>query len=327
MKKRMLKIICFFTILSFITTSFSTTCNAEITNNEDKPTVKVAFIWQKWDILDILLSKFYMKIYEEHLKKGETKYNVSFEIFELWDDLDAGDVQSGILIYNDIDVVVGPGGFGTWNCPSAYRAKIKEFVDLGGSFYGICGDSSFGTLGFKNLPTEYRYLLKRHMGFDDFTPMLGLVNVYMDVSSLNHFFKHPLLFNKFTIFRMLLAIGISRGLIQVEPNILSIQQQYIGQEMTVQMGSPPLIDGPTLNRLFMPKVYTVATFEKTARPYNNSIIGDMAVVAARYKLSRVVLSTPHPELAYESEESGDFFVRNILWCAKQLPFYIEYTVD
>lgn len=319
LKKRMLKIICLIAILSLIIPSFTTICNAEIFTNQSKPTIKVAFIWQKWDILDNVFSKIYMRIYERHLNKGEKKYNVTFEIFEFWDNLESGDVQNGTLISEEIDIVVGPGGFGTWNCSSNYRAKIKEFIEGGGGFYGICGDSSLGTLGFKNLPEGYRDMLKANLGYDDFTPMLGLVNVYMDASFLDQIFKNPERFNKLSTIKTLLVIALSRGTIKVRRNILPVQKEHFGKNIRVQMGSPPLINGPLINRLFMSRVYTIAVFKNPAKPYNYKIIGEKAVVAARYKDSRIILSTPHPELAFLNAKSGDFFTRNVLWCAKQLP--------
>lgn len=319
LNKKILKIICLITILTLILPSIITTCKAEILTNQSKPTIKVAFIWQKWDILDNILSKIYMKIYERHLNKGEKKYNVTFEIYEFWDNSTSGNVQNGSLMTEEIDIVVGPGGFGTWNCSSNYTAKLKQFIEAGGGFYGICGDSSLGTLGFKNLPEGYKDMLKANLGYDDFTPMLGLVNVYMDASFLDQIFKNPEDFNKLSTIKTLIVVALSRGTIKVRRNILSVQKENFGKNIRVQMGSPPLVNGPIINRLFMSRVYTLAVFKKPAKPYNYKIVGEKAVVAAKYNDSRIILSTPHPELAFLSAKSGDFFTRNILWCAKQLP--------
>jgi hypothetical protein len=318
MKKRILKIICLIAILSLIIPSLSTTSNAEILTSQTKPTIKVAFTWQKWDILDNSLSKIYMKIYEKHLNKGEKKYNVTFEIYEYWDNLESGDIQNGKLESQGIDILVGPGGFGAWNCPSNYRAKIKQFIEAGGGFYGICGDSTLGTLGFKNLPEGYKEMLNASFGYDDFTPMLGLVNVYMDASFLDQLFKNPERFNKLVMIKIILLVGLSRGTIKVRRNLLTVQKEHFGKNIRVQMGSPPLVNGPLINRLIMSRVYTIAVFKNPAKPYNYKIIGEKAVVAAKYKDSRIILSTPHPELAFANKKSGDFFTRNILWCAKQL---------
>jgi hypothetical protein len=140
----------------------------------------------------------------------------------------------------------------------------------------------------------------------------------MDASSLDELFKNPFLFNKFTIFKTLFIMGISRGSIIVEASSLPIQEEYFGEEIKVIMGSPHLVDGPWINRLFMGEVHTIASFKVPTKPYDGSIIGEKAVVAANYKNSRIVLSTPHPELVFANRKSGDFFVRNILWCAKNL---------
>ncbi len=88
-----------------------------------RPTIKVAFIWQKWDPLD-LSAKMGMKIYKRILKKTELKYNVNFKIYEFWDSWRRGDVQNGKLRRLGIDVVVGPGGIGGWHCPEKYRTEI-----------------------------------------------------------------------------------------------------------------------------------------------------------------------------------------------------------
>lgn len=53
-----------------------------------------------------------MDIYKRILRRAGHQYDVDFEVYEFWDRWRGGDVQQGKLRKLDIDVVVGPGGFG-----------------------------------------------------------------------------------------------------------------------------------------------------------------------------------------------------------------------
>ncbi|MDG6229676.1 MAG: hypothetical protein QCH96_06895, partial [Candidatus Thermoplasmatota archaeon] len=61
-----------------------------------KRTIRVAFIWQRWDILDIP-AKIGMIIYKRILRAAEKEYDVTFKVYEFWDRWRGGDVQSGKL--------------------------------------------------------------------------------------------------------------------------------------------------------------------------------------------------------------------------------------
>ena len=284
-------------------------------------TIKIAFLRQKWDLLDDLTikNKISMKIYRHILSEAENKYNIRFKIYELWDDWNNGDVQSGRLRKLGIDVIVMPGGFGSWDTPKKYRREIKNFVRRGGGFYGICGDSTFGSLGAIDLPSGYRFPLKRITGSWSFTPMLGLANVYTDASTFRHILKHPLFFNRLEMFRMVKCLPFSRAAIKIKYSMLDIQQPYEGKRIRVMLGNAPLVEGPLLFRLFKPKVYTIAVFVGTDKPYDKSIEGKKAIIATHYGRGNVVLSVVHPELTIGNDKAHDIFVRNLLWAAKALP--------
>ncbi|RLF41660.1 MAG: hypothetical protein DRN12_02640, partial [Thermoplasmata archaeon] len=222
------------------------------TGFHSRKTIKVAFLRQKWDILDALPIKdiIIMKIYRHILKEAEDRYNVRFKIYELWDSWNSGDVQSGKLRKLGIDTIVMPGGFGSWDTPKRYRLEIKNFVRRGGGFYGICGDSTFGSLGVVNLPSGYRFPLKRITGSWSFTPMLGLANVYTDATPLSHILKHPLFFTKLEVFKSIKCLPFSRAAIKIKHSKLDIQQPYEGKYIRVMLGNAPLVDGPLLFRLF-----------------------------------------------------------------------------
>lgn len=285
---------------------------------EKKPIIKVAVIFQRWDILDIP-APIFMAIYRHHLNTAESEYNVTFRLYTFWDSWKRGDVQRGLLRKYDIDVVIAPGGFGGWNTPREYREEILRFVRSGGGFYGICGDSTFGSLGPINLPNRYEYLLRKVLGYRDFTPMLGLANVYTDASVFNDLFKHPLFYGRGDMLRTLLGLSFSRSFIYILPSDLPILEPYYRDRVRVMLGNAPLVSGSRLRGLFMPKVDDIAVFKGSDRPYDRSIVGKKAIVATRYWKGRVILSAPHPELTVENTKAHDIFVRNVLWLAKELP--------
>ena len=293
---------------------------------ERKEVVRVAFIWQRWDILDIP-AKLGMAIYRNILKQAENEYNVKFEIYEFWDRWRGGDVQDGKLEKFNIDVVVGPGGFGGWNSPQKYRTELRKFVRNGGGFYGICGDSTFGSLGVVNLPSGYKLPLKRVTGSMKLTPMLGLANVYTDAGAFDHLIQYPLWLKNRDVIQYVGQLPISRAPIKVESSLLFIQEPYSGDRIRVMLGNAPLVDGPILFRLFMPKVYTLAVFKGSDEPYDETLKGEKAIVATWYGKGRVILSVPHPELTIGNEKAHDLFVRNLLWTAKALPLKEKITTS
>jgi len=286
--------------------------------SDDEKTVKVAFIWQRWDILD-LPARIMMMMYKRILRQAEKEYDVNIQIFEFWDRWRGGDVQSGKLEKYDIDVVVGPGGVGGWNSPRAYRIELKRFVRNGGGFYGICGDSTFGSLGVINLPTGYKKPLKKAIGERSFTPMLGLANVYTDASAFDDILKYPFWFKRADMVKLVGQLPISRAPIKIQSADLPIQDPYSRSRVRVMMGNAPLVDGPFVLRLFMPKVHDIAVFRGSDNPYDDTIKGKKAIVATHYGRGRVVLSVPHPELTVGNSKAHDLFVRNLLWCSKSLP--------
>ena len=286
---------------------------------ERKPVVKVAIIRQYWDPLDVLFTaKISTLIHVLCLKKAEIRYNVRFRIFEFWDNWLIGDVQSGLLQLGDIDVIIAPGGVGGWYTPLPYRFQIKQFVRSGGGFYGICGDSTFGSLGVKGMKWQYKPLISRLLGYEDLSPMLRLVDVYTDASAFLDVIKFPLFFNRVSALNRLSQLPESRAEIYFEKNTLPIQKPYMGKTLIGMLGNAPMVDGPVLFDVFMPKVYTVATIKTAASPYGERIIGKKAIVASTYGKGRVVLSCIHSELTLGSKQMQDVYVRNVLWLAKQL---------
>jgi len=84
------------------------------------------------------------------------------------------------------------------------------------------------------------------------------------------------------------------------------------------MGNAPLIDGPTINKLFMSRVFTIAVYLGEDPPYDESIRGKKAIIGSNYGLGRVILSSPHPELTIGNYKAHEIYVRNIIWLANDL---------
>jgi len=306
----------FCTSLFLIPTILPST-EARFFKKEEEP-VNVAFIWQRWDVLDIP-AKIMMLMYKRIFNQAEKEYGVTIKVYEFWDRWRGGDVQSGKLEKYDIDVVVGPGGIGGWNSPRSYRSELKKFVRKGGGFYGICGDSTFGSLGVVNLPKGYKRPLRKATGERTFTPMLGLANVYTDASAFDHILAYPFWFSKADMIKLVGQLPISRAPIKIEATMLPIQDPHTRERVRVMLGNAPLIDGPILLRFFMPKVHDIAVFKGSDNPYDSSIKDKKAIIATHYGRGRVILSVPHPELTVGNSKAHDLFVRNLLWCAKSLP--------
>lgn len=286
---------------------------------ERKPVIRVAIIRQTWDFFDssptARLSTF---VHTQTLKKGADRYGYKVKIFHFWDSWNHGDVQSGKLQWKRIDVVIAPGGVGGWYTPYKYRHELRQFVRRGGGFYGICGDSTFGSLGVKNMNMRYNDLITRMLDYSELSPMLGLVNVYTDASVLKSIIRNPRFFTMLDMIQFLSRLPISRGRIHFHRTLTPIQQPYMGSSVRMMLGNAPLVSGPVSNNIFMPKVITLATFARPDEPYDRDIKYTKAIVASTYGRGRVILSPLHAEFTIGNRKAHDVYVRNVLWLAKEL---------
>lgn len=288
---------------------------------ERNTVIRVAIIRQDWDFLDKSpTSKLSTFIHTHYLKKEAKRYGYNVKIFEFWDSWNHGDVQSGKLRWKQIDVVIAPGGVGGWFTPFRYRYELRKFVRRGGGFYGICGDSTFGSLGVKHLNVRYNSLINRLLGYTELSPMLGLVNVYTDASALRSIIRNPKYFSTLDMIQFLSKLPISRARVYFHKTIPAIQEPYMGSSMRMMLGNAPLVAGPASNQLFMPRVITLASFRRPDEPYDNDIRYTKAIVASTYGFGRVVLSPIHAEFTVGNHKAHDIYIRNVLWLAKELPF-------
>ncbi len=313
-KKRAYDVMAMFIILLFILSSVSPVISGAILR---KRTINVAIIRQRWDILDTTIGdKISTPDHKRCLRDAESRYGVKFKIYEFWDDWNGGNVQDGLLEKLHIDVIIAPGGFGGLYTPKKYREEIKNFVKSGGGFYGICGDSTFGSLGLKNFPKRDDYVIDNLLGFNKFTPMLGLANVYTDASVFVDIIGRPTHFTRFDMTRALIQLAFSRAPIYLMPTDPPIQKPHFGKTVRVMLGNAPLING---NKFFMPKVIEIAILKGSDKPYDRSIEGKMAIIATTYGKGRVVLSVVHPEHTFANKNAHDIYERNVLWLARALP--------
>lgn len=284
-----------------------------------KPVIRVAIIRQKWDFLDQSpTSRLSTRVHTHYLKKEAERYGYDIKVFEYWDSWYHGDVQSGKLRFRNIDIVIAPGGVGGWYTPFRYRHELRKFVRRGGGFYGICGDSTFGSLGVKNMNVQYNSLITRLLGYNELSPMLGLANVYTDASALQSIIRNPKYFSTLNMIQFLSRLPISRGRIHFHRTIPAIQEPYMGSSVRMMLGNAPLVSGPVSNNLFMPKVVTIASFARPDEPYDRDIKYTKAIVATTYGFGRVVLSPLHAEFTIGNAKAHDVYIRNVLWLAGEL---------
>ena len=284
-----------------------------------KPVIRVAIIRQNWDFFDKSpTAKISTSIHTNILKDEAKRYGFRVKVFDFWDSWDHGDVQSGKLRWKLIDVVIAPGGVGGWYTPFKYRHELRKFVRRGGGFYGICGDSTFGSLGVKNMNVQYNSLITRVLGYSELSPMLGLANVYTDASALKSIIRNPRFFNTLNMIQFLTRLPISRGRVHFHRTIPAIQKPYMGSSIRMMLGNAPLVSGPVSNNLFMSKVITIASFIKPDEPYDRDIKYSKAIIASTYGLGRVVLSPLHAEFTVGNGKAHDIYFRNVLWLAGKI---------
>lgn len=279
------------------------------------PIIRVAIIRQEWDMLDKgIIARIHTILIRNCFRMAEKRYDVEFNVFEFWDDWDQGQVQRGALRWRNIDVIVAPGGVGGWHTPHQYRRNIRKFVRRGGGFYGICGDSTFGSLGVKNLDLIHHRAICNVLGFETLSPMLKLANVYTDASSIEYIIKNPILSPKFEMMQFLSKLPFSRGVIHCNRLVSSsIQEPYEGKNVRVMLGNAPLVEGSSLRKLTMPKVKTISYFGRADDPYKKSINHKKAIISTTFGFGRVILSPVHAEATIGNRQAQDLFVRNVIW--------------
>lgn len=186
----------------------------------------------------------------------------------------AADIQAGAL--NNLDVIVFPGGSGHKQAEAigeSGRRLVRNFVNRGGGYVGICGGAFLAT--------------------ENYDWSLGLVNA-----------------KTMTGERMLPGLGIVH--MAARPEAI-VQIELTSPGKTIFSHSQGLLDvqfsgGPILSparRDDLPDYLTLAVFRTEVLDnelQRNTMIGTPAVIASRFGNGRVMLFSPHPEMTKGLEE-------------------------
>ena len=306
-------------VLQPTVSSVSTTSNGFFT----KKHIKVAFIMQKWDYMDKLIRVFVIPFYHLRFREIEKKFNVKCDICFLWDSWRGGDVQSGKLRKLNVDVAIGPGGVGAWHTPPRYRMELRRFIQRGGGFYGICGDSYLGTVGTTDIPVRYQRVLKKLFGYRHVTSPLRMVNVRSDPSIFLEEFKPVYTHNNFYVLLFIIRLYLSTCDVYIQDEELPFANSLRGETVKIMPGCAPLVEGLPFYDLFLPGFQVIGTFVDSRSPYDPTLLtGKYAIVASEYGEGRVILSPVHPEVSAGRAGVHTVFDEGLLWLA-QLDEYLE----
>lgn len=278
-------------------------------------TINIALLLQKWDYMDFLILGFVVPFYLIRMAQIQIIYKieVNFKIF--WDDFNGGDVQSGMLESDNIDIAIGPGGVGSFYTPKLYREKIKTFIEKGGGFFGICGDSYLGSDGYINPPDYIEELFLKLFKFPEITPPMNLIPVTCDLVIFSEIFQNENTQNNIYVLLMLIGLIFSNSQIQISDTPLPFGESYRGKTINIETGGCPFL----LNKSHKSGNYTIiGTFEKTMSPFNSSLFeGKIAIIASSYGEGRVILSPVHPEVSFFRPRAHNLFFEAILWLAEK----------
>jgi glutamine amidotransferase-like uncharacterized protein len=261
--------------------------------------LKIALMLQSYDLWDI--SFFMKRVWRSCLKWGEAHYGFRFDLVVLYED----DIISGRLERDGFIILIGPGGSGTWHAKEEFRKRIRDYITNGGNYLGICGDGSFGTLGFANLsPRLEKVFIKQVARIPRLEPFLGVVNVHTDLSAMEKignwkirtlFF--PILFSPVNFY--FTETGIS-ALKPYAKKILKVNWAFM-------IATPNPGDKESVPPVSIDIVYA----DDWVFP-NGSLRGKAAQVSTTYGKGRIILTGLHAELR---RRTYDIVIRNILWLA------------
>jgi len=262
--------------------------------------LKIALMLQSYDLWNKGFAGFLIKrFWKSCLKLGETQYDLRFDVTVLFED----DIISGRLEREDFDILIGPGGSGTWYAKEEFREKIRTYILNGGNYLGVCGDGAFGTLGFVNLSSRLeRVFINQTAKAPYLKPFLGVANVYTNLSAMEKLSNWEM---RFLIFRILFfpanfyfpGTGI--------PTL----RRYAKQTLKVNWAFMMTVPG---DKEKMPSVTNDIVYADDWIFPNGSLRGKVAQVSTTYGKGRIILSGLHAEFR---RKTYDIVIRNILWLA------------
>jgi glutamine amidotransferase-like uncharacterized protein len=257
----------------------------------------IGLMLQSYDLWDV---GFFMKsVWKRCLRWGEKNYGLQFDLKTLYED----DIISGRLKKEGFDILIGPGGSGSWHAHEDYRERIKDYVASGGRYLGVCGDSCFGTLGFANLsPRLERIFIKQVGRIKTLQPFLGLVNRYADLGALDRI-------NGWRIKALALNILFSPVNFYFTETGISTLKPYMKRIIKVNWGfMVATSEGEEGENIPAPNTDIIYA-DDWVFP-QGSLQGKPAQLSSRYGNGKVILTGLHAELR---KRTYDIVIRNILW--------------
>lgn len=271
-----------------------------ITEQPKSNRLKIALMLQSYDPWDVGFAGFLIKrFWKSCLKWGETQYDVRFDVTVLSED----DIISGRLEEENFDILIGPGGSGTWYAKGEFRERIRTYISKGGNYLGVCGDGAFGTLGFKNLsPRLEKIFINQVARVPHLEPYLGIVNVYTDLSAMEKV-------SNWKIRTLLFRILLFPVNFYFPGTGISTLKTYAKQILKVNWAFMMAVPGDKEN---MPPVNIDVVYADDWIFPNGSLRGKAAQVSTTYGKGRIILSGLHAEFR---KRTYDVVIRNILWLA------------
>ncbi|MEW6096677.1 MAG: hypothetical protein AB1567_09150 [bacterium] len=264
--------------------------------------LKIALMLQSYDPWNKGFAGFLIKrFWKSCLKWGETQYDVRFDVTVLFED----DIISGGLESEGFDVLIGPGGSGTWYAKKEFRERIHAYILNGGNYLGICGDGAFGTLGFVNLsPRLEKVFVNKVAKAPYLEPFLGVVNVYTDLSPMERISDWKIRTSLFRIFFS--PVNFYFSVIGT-----STLKRYAKQTLKVNWAFMMAVPGDKEN---MPPINIDIVYADDWIFPKGSLRGKAAQISTTYGKGRIILSGLHAEFR---KRNYDIVLRNILWLANR----------
>ena len=265
-----------------------------------EPRLKVALMLQSYDPWDTGFCYSPIKlIWQSCLKWGEKQSNIKFDLKVLSED----DIIAGKLEQDGFDVLIGPGGSGTWHAEVEFRERIRTFISNGGNYLGVCGDAAFGTLGFSKVsPRLEKVFLSQVANAPSLEPFLEVVNVYTDLSAMEKTSNWEI---KTLLFRILFSPA---NFYFAETGIPTLKA-YAKRTLKANWAFMIAVPG---DRNSMPPVNIDIEYADDWVFPRGSLKGKAAQVSTTCGKGRIILTGLHAEL---SRRTYGIVIRNLVWLA------------
>ena len=264
----------------------------------EEPRLKIALMLQTYDFWDTGYCGFFVKeCWKSCLNWGEEEYHIKFDLTVLSED----DIISGRLERDAFDVLIGPGGSGTWYAEAELRDRIRTYISNGGNYLGVCGDGAFGTLGFTNVsPRLEEVFLRQGAKTPYLKPFLEVANVYADLSAMEKLSDRKL---KTLLFRILFS---PVDFYFPETTIPTLKPYA---KRTLKVNWAFMIAVPGDREGMSPVNIDIVYADDWVFP-RGSLKGKAAQVSTTYGKGRIILTGTHAEL---NRSTYEVVIKNLLW--------------